>query len=102
MEHKKTSERAFEFACHLIDEFRSKRPRDDAERLIWQELLKAGTSVGANTSYASRMRPCRSWSSACALQKRTHRTPRMLAGTNVLSRPSFSGRRSSFFVRRVL
>jgi four helix bundle protein len=53
MEHKKTSERAFEFACHLIDEFRSKRPRDDAERLIWKELLKAGTSIGANTSESS-------------------------------------------------
>jgi four helix bundle protein len=23
---------------------------DDAERLIWRELLKAGTSIGANTS----------------------------------------------------
>jgi four helix bundle protein len=34
----------------LIDEFRRKRPADDAERLIWRELLKAGTSVGANAS----------------------------------------------------
>jgi four helix bundle protein len=48
--HKKTSERAFEFDCHLIDEFRRRRPADDAERLIWRQLLKAGTSVGANTS----------------------------------------------------
>jgi four helix bundle protein len=53
MEHKKTSERAFEFACRLIDEFRRRRPRDDVERLIWKELLKAGTSVGANTSESS-------------------------------------------------
>jgi four helix bundle protein len=47
---KKTSERAFEFGCHLIDEFRRRQAADDAERLIWRELLKAGTSVGANTS----------------------------------------------------
>ena len=48
--YKKTSERAFEFSCALIDEFRRKRPADDAERLIWRELLRAGTSVGANTA----------------------------------------------------
>ena len=50
IQYKKTSERASEFACHLIAEFRRGRSVDDAERLIWRELLKAGTSVGANTS----------------------------------------------------
>ena len=49
-DQKKTSERAFEFDCHLIDEFRYRPIADDVERLIWRELLKAGTSVGANTS----------------------------------------------------
>jgi four helix bundle protein len=49
-EYKKMSERAFEFGCHLVDEFRRGSIVDDAERLIWRELLKAGTSVGANTS----------------------------------------------------
>jgi four helix bundle protein len=49
-EHKPTSERAFEFDCHLIDEFRLRPITDEAERIIWKELLKAGTSVGANTS----------------------------------------------------
>ena len=49
-EHKRTSERAFEFDCHLIDEFRLRPATDEAERIIWRELLKAGTSVGANTS----------------------------------------------------
>jgi four helix bundle protein len=49
-EHKRTSERAFEFDCHLIDEFRLRPVADEAERIIWRELLKAGTSVGANTS----------------------------------------------------
>jgi four helix bundle protein len=49
-EHKRTSERAFEFDCHLIDEFRLRLVTDEAERIIWRELLKAGTSVGANTS----------------------------------------------------
>jgi four helix bundle protein len=51
-EQKKTSERAFEFNCRLLDEFRRRRATDDAERLIWRELLKSGTSVGANTSEA--------------------------------------------------
>jgi four helix bundle protein len=49
-EYKRTSERAFDFGCHVIDEFRRERPADDAEGFIWKELLKAGTSVGANTS----------------------------------------------------
>jgi len=43
-------ERAFEFDCHLIDEFRLRPVTDEAERIIWRELLRAGTSVGANTS----------------------------------------------------
>ena len=50
MEHKKTSERGFEFACRLIDEFRSQKPADDAERHIWWQLFDAGYSIGANTS----------------------------------------------------
>jgi hypothetical protein len=49
-ELKKTRERAFEFDCHLIDEFRLGPAKDDAERHIWRELLRAATSVGANTS----------------------------------------------------
>jgi hypothetical protein len=47
---KPTSERSFEFACHLIDEFRRRRPADDAERKICWQLLDAGTSLSANTS----------------------------------------------------
>jgi four helix bundle protein len=50
IEHKPTSERAFAFDCQLIDEFRFRPVTDEAERIIWRELLKAGTSVGANTS----------------------------------------------------
>jgi four helix bundle protein len=52
MAEHKMSERAFEFNCRLLDEFRRRRAADDAERLIWSELLKAGTSVGANTAEA--------------------------------------------------
>jgi four helix bundle protein len=50
MEHKKTSERGFEFACALIDEFRRRKPTDDAERQIWWQLLDSGPSIGANAS----------------------------------------------------
>ena len=52
-ELKRTSERAFEFACGLIDEYRRRRPADDAERKIWWQLLDAGTSIGANASESS-------------------------------------------------
>jgi four helix bundle protein len=51
-EQKKMSERAFEFNCRLVDEFRRRPATDEAERLIWRQLLKAGTSVGANTAEA--------------------------------------------------
>ena len=47
---KKTSERGFEFSCRLIDEFRVRKPADDAERQIWWQLLDAGFSIGANAS----------------------------------------------------
>ncbi len=49
-EIKRTSERAFEFSCLLIDEFRRRKPLDDVERHVWRELLKSATSIGANTS----------------------------------------------------
>jgi four helix bundle protein len=34
----------------LIDEFRVRKPADDAEREIWWQLLAAGCSIGANAS----------------------------------------------------
>lgn len=49
-QYKRTSERGFEFACALIDEFRVRRPADDAERRIWWQLLDSGPSIGANTT----------------------------------------------------
>ena len=54
---KKTSERAYEFGCGLIDEYRRRRPADDAERIVWRGLLRAGTSIGANYREAYRARP---------------------------------------------
>jgi four helix bundle protein len=44
------SERGLKFACALIDEFRMRRPTDDAERAIWGQLLDSGPSIGANAS----------------------------------------------------
>jgi hypothetical protein len=38
-EHKRTSERAFEFDCHVIDEFRFRPATDEAEKIIRRELL---------------------------------------------------------------
>ena len=50
MKYEKTSERGLRFACALIDEFRVRKPTDDAERAIWWQLLDCGPSVGANAS----------------------------------------------------
>ena len=50
MKYEKTSERGLRFACALIDEFRMRKPTDDAERAIWWQLLDSGPSIGANAS----------------------------------------------------
>jgi len=43
-------QRTYAFALSLIRVFRAAPPRDEADRLIWRQLLKSGTSVGANTA----------------------------------------------------
>jgi four helix bundle protein len=43
-------DRTYSFALVLIRAFRAVPPRDQAERVIWQQLLKSGTSAGANSA----------------------------------------------------
>ena len=43
-------DRTYSFALVLIRAFRQVPPRDQAERVIWQQLLKSGTSAGANSA----------------------------------------------------
>ncbi|HUE87428.1 MAG TPA: four helix bundle protein [Vicinamibacterales bacterium] len=42
------SVRTSEFQCATIDEYRSHTPRDDAERILWHELLRTVTSLANN------------------------------------------------------
>jgi len=54
-------DRTFRFALALIREYRSTPPRDDAERVIWRQLLKSGTSAGANSAEGPGTQSRREW-----------------------------------------
>lgn len=43
-------DRTYAFALALIRAYRALPPRDDAERVIWSQLLRSGTSAGANSA----------------------------------------------------
>lgn len=46
-------DRSFNFACSLIDFLRSENLREEAGKVILRQLLKSGTSIGANLEEAS-------------------------------------------------
>jgi four helix bundle protein len=43
-------DRTFEFGCAVIEEFRRQPPADEAERVLWSELLKTQKSLATNTA----------------------------------------------------
>jgi len=43
-------DRTYAFALRLVKTFRATPARDQAERVIWHQLLKCGTSAGANSA----------------------------------------------------
>lgn len=45
-------DRTYEFACAVIGEYRRLKPVDDAERVLWHELLRAKTSLATNSAEA--------------------------------------------------
>jgi four helix bundle protein len=47
---KRMSIRTSELQSAVIDEFRERGPRDEAERLLWHELLKSQRSLANNTA----------------------------------------------------
>ena len=47
---KRMRDRTFEFGCAVIEEFRRLKPADEAERMLWSELLKTQTSLAANSA----------------------------------------------------
>lgn len=42
--------RTYAFSLALIRAYRALPPRDEAERVIWRQLLRSGTSAGANSA----------------------------------------------------
>ena len=49
-ELKRMSVRTSEFQRATIDEYRSHIPRDDAERILWHELLRTVTALANNSA----------------------------------------------------
>jgi four helix bundle protein len=43
-------DRTFEFGCAVVEEFRRQEPFDEAEGILWSELLKTQKSLAANTA----------------------------------------------------
>ena len=43
-------QRTYELECSVIAEFRRAKPADDAERVLWHELLRAQTSLATNSA----------------------------------------------------
>jgi four helix bundle protein len=47
---KRMRQRTYELECKVIAEFRRTQPTDDAERVLWHELLRAQTSLATNSA----------------------------------------------------
>ena len=47
---KKTSQRTLELKSAVVNEYRVRKPVDDAEAIEWRELLRAQTSLANNTA----------------------------------------------------
>lgn len=52
-ELKRMWERTSELQCAVIDASRRMRPRDHAERMLWEELLKTHRSLANNSAEAN-------------------------------------------------
>lgn len=46
------SARTHDLLCAVIDEYRQHAPRDEAERILWRELLRTATSLANNSAEA--------------------------------------------------
>ena len=54
-------ERTFEFSLDVIRTYRAHPPRDEADRPVWRQLLKSGTSTGANSAEGPGSQSRREW-----------------------------------------
>ena len=79
-------ERTFQFAIDLIRIYRSHPPHDEADRVIWRQLLKSGTSRGANSAEGPGSQSRREWLTrrhiALKEARETHFWIRLLRGSN--------------------
>ena len=89
------TERTFEFAERVVSLCRAVRFRDVAARVIVGQLVRAGTSVGANVEEAqashSRADFAAKCSIACKEARETRYWLRLLAASGIVSAPSLSG-----------
>jgi four helix bundle protein len=83
---KTIEDRTFEFSLSLIRAYRSHPPRDDADRVIWRQLLKSGTSTAANSAEGPGAQTRREWLTrrhiALKEARETHFWIRLLRGSN--------------------
>ena len=54
-------QRTFAFAAALVRTYRANPPRDEADRILWRQLLKSGTSAGANSAESPGSQSRRDW-----------------------------------------
>jgi four helix bundle protein len=54
-------ERTYSFALAIVRAYRAHPPRDDADRIIWRQLLKSGSSAGANSAEGPGAQTRRDW-----------------------------------------
>jgi four helix bundle protein len=47
---KRMRDRTYDLECAVIREFRRRKPADDAENVLWHELLRAQTSLATNSA----------------------------------------------------
>ena len=91
----KIQDRAFEFACRIVrlTEFLSRR--SFVARTIARQILRSGTSVGANLEEASAAQSKPDFISKCCIAtkeaRETHYWLRLLSGANVLSADLLTG-----------
>jgi four helix bundle protein len=54
-------DRTYAFAVSLVTAFRVGSPVDEAERVCWKQLLRCGTSAGANSAESGGAQSRRDW-----------------------------------------
>lgn len=82
-------DRTYQFALSLVRAYRKLGVRDDADRTMWRQLLRAGTSVGANSAEGPGTQSRKEWLTrrfvALKESRESHFWLRLLADTRPVS-----------------